>query len=202
MTVFLDVDGVLNSLEFFKGITYRISKYLKRKHPNDYGLVNNLSPYNLFWVGLFCRIVHPTIVLSSSYRYEFKTPDLLTDKDIANNFLWELDKHKIYLSYRTSLTGEISKKDNALIESLGKKCNFLDTKYTRGFQIAKYIKDNNIGDDFIIFEDDVQDIDCYDSLKDHIVQTSFYGRNGGFRFTHLLKSLKLAKKLNRGDIKK
>lgn len=62
--IFLDIDGVLNFRYFFKSRTYK-----KRTKSNNYDMSNMINRYNLFWVGLLCKIFNIKVVLSSTWRY-------------------------------------------------------------------------------------------------------------------------------------
>ncbi len=182
MFLFLDVDGVLNGMEYFKsGFSHIGRKLLKR---------SNLNPVNLFWVGLFCRISKATVVMSSSVRYHLDRDLKPMDRGMEK-LLRTLRFYGVKVQDRTSLPCERDESDFALEALLGERCSSTPCKYTRGFQIYKYLWTHpNPDHKFLILEDDVSDVECFDPLKSNIVQTSFYDRKGGFRLKHFMLSMK------------
>ena len=144
--VFLNVDGVLNSVETFAR-RYHIFQELGLWHAElDDEYINNLATLvhkkNLF------------IVLSSSWRLFFsKINNKIIPKDPKGQEL--LDKLKEYDLDIYDITPVIN--------------------YNRHEEIIKWLQDNPV-DDFIILDDDtLHESKNYDlqELKDHLICTSF-----------------------------
>ena len=73
-------------------------------------------------------------------------------------------------------------------------------KYARGTQILDWIERNNFTGPYIIIDDDWEDICFYKGLEKRIVITHYYGRTGGFRLKHFIKSIRLFKVQEKGFI--
>lgn len=207
--LFLDIDGVLNGREWFSS---PLRKMIKGSNSEPSRMI---SRRNLFWLGLFCFIKKPKVILSSSWRYfwddngqpsndETGQHHLKTDKLLRKfgvnivgktcNQVTSLGKHE----YNQELLDEFVKRYNrfGFLDKDGNKVvksteEILE--YTRGAQILKWIEDNNFTGNYVILEDDWSDVLVYKELEKHIVITKFYGKFPGFGFKHFIRALRILK---------
>lgn len=206
--IFLDVDGVLDYLEFFKTKTYK-----RRAKKNQCDMSNMINRYNLFWVGLLCRITGAKVVMSSTWRYGWYA-DGTVRHDIPGHQMELTDK--LFRKYGIKLIsiterGDVYLKDKYELDKeaiekwvAGPSANGLEEvrteefilKYARGTQILEWIENHNYHGKYIVIDDDIGDIIFYKDLAKRLVQTSYYGKKGGFRFKHFIKALKLLRSKN------
>ena len=169
---------------------------------------NMISRYNLFWVGLLCRITHSDVVLSSTWKFG-SNEDGTVNMDHKGHYMIETDK--LLRKYGVNLVSITRKgklqlnKDHDLDESaLAAWCNRQSISgitasnerehvltYGRGTQIFEWLERNNFHGKFIILDDDISDIIIYKDLAARIVQTSYYKGWGGFGFRHFVKAISL-----------
>ena len=197
-------DGVLDSLPYFKSQLYKL--LIKKTSKVD--MSNMISCYNLFWVGLLCRITHSDVVLSSTWKFGWNE-DGTVNMDHKGHYMIEIDK--LLRKYGVNLVSITRKgklqlnKDHDLDESaLAAWCNRQSISgitasnerehvltYGRGTQIFEWLERNNFHGKFIILDDDISDIIIYKDLAARIVQTSYYKGWGGFGFRHFVKAISL-----------
>ena len=197
-------DGVLDSLPYFKSQLYKL--LIKKTSKVD--MSNMISCYNLFWVGLLCRITHSDVVLSSTWKFSWNE-DGTVNMDHKGHYMIETDK--LLRKYGVNLVSITRKgklqlnKDHDLDESaLAAWCNRQSISgitasnerehvltYGRGTQIFEWLERNNFHGKFIILDDDISDIIIYKDLAARIVQTSYYKGWGGFGFRHFVKAISL-----------
>ena len=202
--IFLDVDGVLDSLPYFKSQLYKL--LVQKNGKAD--MSNMISRYNLFWVGLLCRITHSDVVLSSTWKFGWNE-DGTVNMGHKGHCMIETDK--LLRKYGVNLISITRKgklqlnKDHDLDESaLAAWCNRRSISgitasnerehvltYGRGTQIFEWLERNNFHGKFIILDDDISDIIIYKDLAARIVQTSYYKGWGGFGFRHFVKAISL-----------
>lgn len=200
--IFLDVDGVLNGRGYYKSIAYK-----RNVKKTGYDMSNQICRKNLFWVGILCKLTKSQVVLSSTWKFGWNEDG--TVKKRKGSEMWDTDK--LFRKFGVNIIsitprGEIYLKNQHEInkDKLNKLCSreafqgLEETrdkdfviKYCRGTQILKWIEENNFAGNFIIIEDDYQDVEIYTELEKRIVITKFYGRGFGFRLKHLIKALKL-----------
>lgn len=198
--IFLDIDGVLNSLSFFKSRAYQKSK-------NNHDMSSMINHYNLFWVSLLCRITKSKVVLSSTWKFGWNEDGSV--KTVKGHNMHKTNelfkKHGINIISKTSvgelgLLGKWEMDEDAIkawcnqVKAPGlESCSQRDwvLKYCRGTQIADWIENNHYNGKYIIIDDDYQDIVFYKDFAKRIVTTSYYGTFGGFGFRHFIKGLYL-----------
>ena len=206
--IFLDIDGVLNYGKFFKSKSYRLNV-----DENGYDMVNQICKRNLFWVGLLCRLTKADVVLSSSWRYGWNPDGTvnyqkrghqmdLTDKLFRRygvNIISTTRKGSIQLKQKYTFDEDkwskfINKWPNNFVDviysSKEERSSHL-LSYARGTQILDWLERYESLVDFIILDDDIQDIEIYESLSKRIIRTSFYEEKGGFRIKHFIKALRI-----------
>jgi len=202
--IFLDIDGVLDSLRYFKS-----KKYKAEKSSDYYDMSNMINRQNLFWIGLLCKLTKAKVVLSSTWKYGFNENGTPKEIEKGHNMIKTNDLFKKYGVNIISITrkGELIPPNWEIDEaSLSKFCerrkfsglesckdkDFILT-YCRGTQIAEWIERNRFEGTYIVIDDDIEDIIFYKDLKKRLIQTSYYKRYDGFRFLHFLKGLWLLK---------
>lgn len=201
MIVFLDIDGVLNSRAWFSSPLRKLQKNYKTE------MSSYINPRNLFWVSLFCKLTKAKVVLSTSWRYGWDDEGKVRKDHLGRSVELTdklLKKHGLDIISVTpdisSLTDEYNidwsvvpesfllftdaEKNEASID----KNKFI--KYARGSQILTWIESHNCNDNFLIFDDDVSDIICFEVLKPHVIKTSFYGKLAGFGLRHFIRAYK------------
>lgn len=157
LTIFLDIDGVLNHAgKAFKTYKFQMSpsygKWYKVEFSED-----NLRNFNSLIDILGKERVD--VVISSSWRQIFSLTEL---KNIFS-----------YMSINCNITG--------VTKDLLYDCK---TK-GRGDEINQYIIDNNLNKENIIILDDNDDM-VHDHLFERFVQTEFYDeQSGGFQEKHI-----------------
>ena len=158
--IFLDIDGVLNSLEFYEEF------YTKNKKPAsndvDERLVKNLQT--------ILKTTEAKIVFSSSWRFSFDyvgevEKELQVPEDTILNYPSLVDKKQKFIN--------ILKKYN--IQILGRTGRRDDNQ--RGLEILDWLKENKKQkqyqiENYIVIDDDTADIVPYIDEK-HFVHTSF-----------------------------
>lgn len=200
--IFLDIDGVLDSIHFFKSKAYHNRKF---KYGCD--MSNMINRYNLFWVGLLCKVTGARVVLSSTWKYGYNEDGTVKEMEEGHNLRMT---DKLFRKYGVNIfsitrKGELTPPDweinkKALKEwcERMKHTDFIECsredftmKYCRGTQIAEWIVRNNYQGNYIVVDDDISDIVFYKDLEKRLVSTSYYKRYDGFRFLHFLKGLRL-----------
>ena len=206
--IFLDIDGVLNYRKFFESRLYRLNV-----DENGHDMANQICKRNLFWVGLLCRLTKADVVLSSSWRYGWNPDGTvnhqkrghqmdLTDKLFRRygvNIISTTGKGSIQLKQKYIFDEDkwsefISRFSKNFIEVISSSKEERDShllSYARGTQILDWLERYDSLVDFIILDDDIQDIEIYESLSKRIIKTSFYEKRGGFRFKHFIKALRV-----------
>lgn len=206
--IFLDIDGVLNYRKFFESRLYRLNV-----DENGHDMVNQICKRNLFWVGLLCRLTKADVVLSSSWRYGWNPDGTvnhqkrghqmdLTDKLFRRygvNIISTTGKGSIQLKQKyifdedkwSEFTSRFSKNFIEVISSSKEERDSHLLSYARGTQILDWLEKYDSLVDFVILDDDIQDIEIYESLSKRIIKTSFYEKRGGFRFKHFIKALRV-----------
>lgn len=197
-------DGVLDSLPYFKSRLYKL--LVKKSGKAD--MSNMISRYNLFWVGLLCRITHSNVVMSSTWKFGWNEDGTVntehdgrcmakTDKLLRRfgvNLVSVTRRGKIQLSKNYDLD------ENALKAWCGRQSisgiTDLDRKeqvltYGRGTQIYDWLERNMFTGKFIILDDDIDDIIVYKDLSRRLVHTSYYKGIGGFGLRHFVKAILL-----------
>ena len=188
--IFLDIDGVLNGAKYFKSRDYK-----KREKEDIHSKM--ICRVNLFWVSLLCKLFKPKIVLSSSWRYFWNYDGTLNkkfkDRYLAIDNLFR--KYGINIVSRTpNKTDNLMKynidleKFNMWKETIGDMSIETIITYSRGAQILKWIEENKFNGKYVILEDDIIDVLFFKDLKHHLIKTSFYAKNFGFRFKHFVKA--------------
>ena len=197
-------DGVLDSLPYFKSQLYKL--LVKKSGKAD--MSNMINRYNLFWVGLLCRITHSDVVMSSTWKFGWNEDGTVnighkdrsmveTDKLLRRfgvNLISVTRKGKLQLNKNHDLD------ENALAAWYGRQpisgIKASDEReyvltYGRGTQIFEWLERNNFHGKFIILDDDIDDIIVYKDLAKRLVHTSYYKGIGGFGFRHFLKAILL-----------
>lgn len=195
-------DGVLDSLPYFKSRLYK----LLVKKSDEADMSNMISRYNLFWVGLFCRITHSDVVMSSTWKFGWNEDGTVntehngrcmikTDKLLRRfgvNLISVTRRGKIQLSKSHDLD------ENALKAWCNRQSLFgivvSDGReqvltYGRGTQIYDWLERNTFTGKFLILDDDIDDIIIYKDLAKRLVHTSYYNGIGGFGFRHFIKAI-------------
>ena len=169
---------------------------------------NMISRYNLFWVGLFCRVTHSDVVMSSSWKFGWNE-DGTVNMDHKGRNMAETDKllrrfgvNLISITRKGKL--QLNKNHDLDESALAAWCNRRSIPnitasderervltYGRGTQIFEWLERNNFHGKFIILDDDISDIIIYKDLATRIVQTSYYKGWGGFGFRHFVKAISL-----------
>jgi hypothetical protein len=191
--VFLDIDGVLDSYNWFKS---RIRRIIYPKSATE--IASYISRRNLFWVSLFCRITKAKVVLSSSWRYGW---DENGNISASNKGRSVAPTDKLLRKWGINIISVTPKKselkntydiDYDIIpdsyKSRDKKEVYIE--YTRGAQILNWIEQHEYNKSFLIFEDDWHDIACFKCLEPHIVKCKFYGFCAGFSFRQFINALR------------
>lgn len=200
--IFLDVDGVLDSLPYFKSQLYKL--LVKKTGKAD--MSNMLNRYNLFWVGLLCKITRAKVVMSSTWRFgwnedgtvkeevqghEMHKTDKLLKRFGINLFSitrrGELRLNKNHEINEPAMDEWCHRKTFSGMESVKEQETVLT--YGRGTQIFEWLERNNFHGKFIILDDDISDIIIYKDLATRIVHTSYYKGWGGFGFRHFMKAI-------------
>ena len=198
--IFLDIDGVLDSYNWFKNPIRRLFTNYRTE------VASYIDRRNLFWVSLLCRITKAKIVLSSSWRHGWNTDGTIRVDNKGRSVVKTDKLFKSWGLHITSITPNSSDLKNTyetdlsnvpeeslLIkgpdgdEPLISKEAYLS--YARGGEILTWIEQNNYTGKYLILEDDVTDVECFVDLRKHLIKTSFYEKLGGFGFRHLIKSL-------------
>ena len=169
---------------------------------------NMISRYNLFWVGLLCRVTHSDVVMSSSWKFGWNE-DGTVNMDHKGRCMIETDK--LLRKYGVNLISITRKgklqlnKNHDLDESaLAAWCNRRSIPsitasderehvltYGRGTQIFEWLERNKFTGKFFILDDDIDDIIIYKDLAKRLVHTSYYKGIGGFGFRHFVKAILL-----------
>lgn len=201
--IFLDVDGVLDSIHFFKSKTYHNQKL---HHADDQS--NMINRRNLFWVGLLCRMTRAKVVLTSTWKYGWNEDGSV--KELGECHSMEMTD-KLFRRYGVKVVsitrkGELYPKKSWNLDETSIRewcdrqkpsglegCSQRDftLKYCRGTQIIDWIERNNYNGKYIVIDDDYQDIIFYRDLAERLVVTSYYDEYDGFRFKHFLKGVRL-----------
>lgn len=205
--IFLDIDGVLNNASFFKSKL----RHILYHEDDGYGMSTMISRYHLFWLGLLCRIMKANVVLSSTWRYGWNEDGSVnTDKQghqmiITDRLFRKFGVNIIGITKRGAiqLQGKYEYNDKVLddftsrqhFKGLEDVCSKRSEvlKYARGTQILDWIERNNFTGQYIILEDDWEDVCFYKDLEKRIVITRYYGKTGGFRLRHFIKAIRLFK---------
>lgn len=213
--IFLDIDGILNNYYFLKS---KIRSIIYREGKDKYGMSSMISRYHLFLVGLLCRITHAQVVLSSSWRYgwnEDGTVNLdklghqmtITDKlfrKFGVNVIGITSRGAVQLQnkyeYNDKVLDDFTSRQH--FKGLEDTCNNRNEvlKYARGSQILRWIEAHNFTGNFLVLEDDWEDVCFYRCLEKRIIITKYYSRKGGFRLKHFIKALGLFKAQQKGLI--
>ena len=200
-------DGVLDSLPYFKSQLYKL--LVQKNGKAD--MSNMISCYNLFWVGLLCKITHSDVVLSSTWKFGWNEDGTVNMGHMGHKGHCMIETDKLLRKYGVNLISITRKgklqlnKDHDLDESaLAAWCNRWSISgitasnerehvltYGRGTQIFEWLERNNFHGKFIILDDDISDIIIYKDLAARIVQTSYYKGWGGFGFRHFVKAISL-----------
>lgn len=200
--IFLDIDGVLDSLRYFNSKKYRSKK-------DSCDMSNMINRRNLFWIGLLCKVTNAKVVLSSTWKFGFNEDGTPRELEKGHNMIKTNELFKKYGVNIISITrrGELVPPDWEIDEdNLTKWCerkkfsgledckerDFILT-YCRGTQIAEWIERNKYKGSYIVIDDDVDDIIFYKDLAKRLIKTSYYGWYDGFRFLHFLKGVWLLK---------
>lgn len=202
--IFMDIDGVLNFRYFFKSRAYK-----KRAKSNNHDMSNMINRYNLFLVGLLCKLTKAKVVLSSTWKYGWNEDGTPKEMEKGHNMI---QTDKLFRKFGVNVFSitrkgklKVSNKWEIDEEALNNWCNrrtFLEKigleeikereyalKWGRGTQIIEWLERNNYEGAYIVIDDDFQDIILYKDLGKRIITTPYYGRFGGFRFKHFLKGL-------------
>ena len=167
--IFLDVDGVLNGRGYYKSRAYK-----RNVKKTGHDMSNQICRKNLFWVGILCKLTKSQVVLSSTWKFGWNEDG--TVKKRKGSEMWDTDK--LFRKFGVNIIsitprGEIYLKNQHEInkDKLNKLCSkeafqgLEETrdedfviKYCRGTQILKWIEENNFTGNFIIIEDDYQDV--------------------------------------------
>lgn len=200
--IFMDIDGVLNFRYFFKSRAYK-----KRAKSNNHDMSNMINRYNLFWVGLLCKLTKAKVVLSSTWKYGWNENGIPKEMEKCHSMI---QTDKLFRKFGVNIFSitrkgklKVSNKWEIDEEALNNWCNrrsFLEKigleetkereyvlKWGRGTQIIEWLERNNYKGAYIVIDDDFQDIILYKDLGKRIITTPYYGRFGGFRFKHFLK---------------
>ena len=169
---------------------------------------NMISRYNLFWVGLLCRVTHSDVVMSSSWKFGWNE-DGIVNMDHKGRNMAETDKLlrrfgvnlvSITRKGKLQLNKNHSIDENALKAWCGRQSipgiTGPDKReqvltYGRGTQIYDWLERNMFTGKFIILDDDIDDIIIYKDLARRLVHTSYYKGIGGFGFRHFVKAILL-----------
>lgn len=200
--IFMDIDGVLNFRYFFKSRAYK-----KRAKSNNHDMSNMINRYNLFWVGLLCKLTKAKVVLSSTWKYGWNENGIPKEMEKCHSMI---QTDKLFRKFGVNIFSitrkgklKVSNKWEIDEEALNNWCNrrsFLEKigleetkereyvlKWGRGTQIIEWLERNNYKGAYIVIDDDFQNIILYKDLGKRIITTPYYGRFGGFRFKHFLK---------------
>ena len=197
-------DGVLDSLPYFKSQLYKL---LVQKN-GKVDMSNMISRYNLFWVGLFCRITHSDVVLSSTWKFGWNE-DGTVNMDHKGHCMIETDK--LLRKYGVNLVSitrkgklQLNKNHDLDENALKAWCSRQSIPsitdpdereqaltYGRGTQIYDWLERNKFTGKFLILDDDIDDIIIYKDLAKRLVHTSYYKGIGGFGFRHFVKAILL-----------
>lgn len=196
--IFLDIDGVLNFRYFFKSRTYK-----KRAKSNNHDMSNMINRYNLFWVGLLCKIFNVKVVLSSTWRYGWNEDGTVKEghnmiqtdklfKKFGVNIFSTTRKGELKISNKWELNEKAlddwcNRRTFSGLEKIKEKDFIL--KYGRGTQIIEWLERNDYKGIYIVIDDDFQDIILYNDLAKRVVSPTYYEKFGGFRFKHFLKGM-------------
>ena len=202
--IFLDVDGVLDSLPYFKSQLYKL--LVQKNGKAD--MSNMISRYNLFWVGLLCRITHSDVVLSSIWKFGWNEDGTVnmghkghcmieTDKLLRKygvNLISITHKGKLQLNKNhdldeSALAAWCGRQPISGIKASDEREYVLT--YGRGTQIFEWLERNKFTGKFLILDDDIDDIIIYKDLAKRLVHTSYYKGIGGFGFRHFVKAILL-----------
>lgn len=202
--IFLDVDGVLDSLPYFKSQLYKL--LVQKNGKAD--MSNMISRYNLFWVGLLCRITHSDVVLSSTWKFGWNEDGTVnmghkghcmieTDKLLRKygvNLISITHKGKLQLNKNhdldeSALAAWCGRQPISGIKASDEREYVLT--YGRGTQIFEWLERNKFTGKFLILDDDIDDIIIYKDLAKRLVHTSYYKGIGGFGFRHFVKAILL-----------
>lgn len=198
----MDIDGVLNFRYFFKSRAYK-----KRAKSNNHDMSNMINRYNLFWVGLLCKLTKAKVVLSSTWKYGWNEDGMPKEMEKGHSMI---QTDKLFRKFGVNVFSitrkgklKVSNKWEIDEEALNNWCNrrtFLEKiglektkereyvlKLGRGTQIIEWLERNNYEEAYIVIDDDFQDIILYKDLGKRIITTPYYGRFGGFKFKHFLK---------------
>ena len=169
---------------------------------------NMISRYNLFWVGLLCRITHSDVVLSSTWKFGWNE-DGTVNMDHKGHCMIETDK--LLRKYGINLVSitrkgklQLSKNHDLDENALAAWCGCQPISgikasdereyvltYGRGTQIFEWLERNKFTGKFLILDDDIDDIIIYKDLAKRLVHTSYYKGVGGFGFKHFVKAILL-----------
>jgi len=202
--IFIDINGVLNFRYFFKSRAYK-----KRAKSNNHDMSNMINRYNLFWVGLLCKLTKAKVVLSSSWRCGWNEDGTPKEIEKGHN-MFQTDK--LFRKFGVNIFSitrngklKVSNKWEINEEALNDWCNIRTffgktgkgleetkereyvLKWGRGTQIIEWLERNNYKGTYIVIDDDFQDIVLYKDLGNRIITTSYYRKFGGFRFKHFIK---------------
>ena len=197
-------DGVLDSLPYFKSQLYKL--LVQKNGKAD--MSNMISRYNLFWVGLLCRITHSDVVLSSTWKFGWNE-DGTINMDHKGHCMVETDK--LLRKYGINLVSitrkgklQLSKNHDLDENALAAWCGCQPISgikasdereyvltYGRGTQIFEWLERNKFTGKFLILDDDIDDIIIYKDLAKRLVHTSYYKGIGSFGFRHFVKAILL-----------
>lgn len=177
-----------------------------------------ISRYHLFWLGLLCRIMKAEVVLSSTWRHGWKEDGSVNTSKPGHQMEFT---DKLFRKFGVNIIG-ITKRgaiqlqdkyeyNNKVLDNFTSRQHFKGLedvcskrsevlKYARGTQILDWIERNNFTGTYIIIDDSWENICFYKDLEKRIVITHYYGRAGGFRLKHFIKSIKLFKAQEKGLI--
>lgn len=159
--IFLDIDGVLNSQEWFDSEEYTSNKYIEINGVSCNNEINESFVKNLK------DIVEPTgaeIVLCSTWR----NIQIYHSPIIYLNYM--LNKYGLHIMDKTGKT----------------KPSF------RPKEIKEWLDSHDGIESFVILDDDY-DYNDYAAfgIEKHLVQTQFYGDNGGLQLRHVERAVKI-----------
>lgn len=197
-------DGVLDSLPYFKSQLYKL--LVQKNSKAD--MSNMINRYNLFWVGLLCKVTHSDVVMSSTWKFGWNE-DGTVNTDHKGHRMIETDKllrkfgvNLISITRKGKL--QLSKNHDLDESALEAWCNRRSIfgitasdereqvlTYGRGTQIYDWLERNAFIGKFIILDDDIDDIIVYKDLAKRLVSTSYYKGIGGFGFRHFVKAILL-----------
>ena len=203
--IFLDIDGVLDSYNWFRNPIRR----LKKNHRTE--IASYIDIRNLFWVSLLCKITKAKIVLSSSWRHGWDEFGNIRKENKGRSVVPTANLFKKWGLNIISVTPNCSNLSNtysidwsiipkAMLEFKEEDTKELKEnpdkfiKWSRGAEILTWLEQHKYDGNYLILEDDITDVICFDILKPHVIKTNFYGLLAGFGFRHFVKSFIQLKK--------